>query len=604
MINITEANKAKWNASTESKSLVIRFPNDNITITNSDIVAESLTLEEALNEDPVLTFTGCIASRLSFEIADIVQDLRGHLVTAEISIGSQAAVPLFYGYVDTQDNLSHQDVVTRFECYDPMVSRVNEVDVTEWYNGLSFPLTVKAFRDALCTELGITQRTIILPNDGLYISEKTIDDEAISGGQLLRFICQLNGVFGHFDRYGYFEYKQLIPIQKGVYPSTDLYPSSDLYPSRENFNIDASAIYTAIKYEPFEVSLITGVKIIDSYGTVGGSYGSPDNVLTISENPLAWAVNMSEAAENLGVQVEGMQFVPSDTALIGLPYLECGDAVFINTMKNVVRSYILSRTLTGIQAITDEFRCRSDKNQPVYTESTETQISRNNDNIVENAAEIQRNYLYTDELVADSIRAEAIRTDSLVANSIQAEAIRTNNLVAQRIQAEELRTNQLVANSIEAEQARVNSLIAQRIQAEEIRTNSLVSSSISASETRTDRLLASKADVTDITAVNGRINNLNTELIHTNQVLAQKANIADLNAITISASQITSGTISASRISADTVIGKLAGNTVSCGKISAGTCDIGGGNLSGSVTCGRQTIATQDWVNANFQKKS
>ena len=583
MINITEANKAKWNASTESKSLVIRFPNDNITITNSDIVAESLTLEEALNEDPVLTFTGCIASRFSFEIADIVQDLRGHLVTAEISIGTQAAVPLFYGYVDTQDNLSHQDVVTRFECYDPMVSRVNASDVTEWYNALSFPLTVKAFRDALCTELGITQRTIILPNDGLYISTKTIDDEAISGGQLLRYICQLNGVFGHFDRYGYFEYKQLIPIQKGVYPSTDLYPSPDLYPSRENFNIDASAIYTAIKYEPFEVELITGVKIIDSYGTVGGSYGSPDNVLTISENPLAWAVNMSEAAENLGVQVEGMQFVPSDTALIGLPYMECGDAIFVNTYKNMVRSYILSRTLTGIQAITDEFRCRSDKKQPVYTESTETQISRNNDNIVENAAEIQRNYLYTDQLVANSVQAEAVRTNNLVAQKIQAEETRTNTLVANSIQVEALRTNQLVANSISASEVRTSNLITQKISAEETRTNTLVANSINTSEARTDRLLANKADVSDITAVNGRISNLNSELVNTNRVLAQKANITDLNAANARINNLAASSITTSYLYSNDITVKslyawngniqgsaLIGSTVNCDRISMG----------------------------------
>ena len=528
MINISDANKAKWNTSADHKVLTITFPDDNVTITNSDIVSESLNLEEAINEDNVLTFTGCIASRFSFEVADIIQDLRGHRLTASISIGGESAVPLFYGYVDTQDNLSHQDVVTKFECYDPLVSKINEVDVTAWYNGLSFPRTVRNFRDAFFTHLGITQRVVSLPNDGLQMTGKTIDDEAITGGQIIKYICQLNGVFGQFDREGYFTYRKLTPITKALYPAVDLYPSPDLFPSRENHNADASSIYSAIRYEPFEVDKISKVNIVDSSGVIKGSYGSGANAYTIADNPLAWAVNMTTAAQNIYNAIYGIWFVPSEIGAVGLPYIECGDIVFINTMKNIVRSYVLSRSLTGIQAIADAYRCNSDKKQPIYKESIETQIQRNADDIVE-----------TQEMAVELVEEEAARTNTLVANEIQAEVTRTNTLVANSIEAEATRTNTLVANSIEAEATR---------------TNTLVANSISASETRTDQLIATKASISDLNATNATISTLNTEIVNTNTVVAQKANITDLNAVSARVGTLEANSITTSYLESNTVV--------------------------------------------------
>ena len=617
MININNTNKAKWNASTESKTLTISFPDDNVTITNSDLLVESLTLEEAINEDEVLNFTGCIASRISFEVADIVQDLRGHLVTAEIKIGTQAAVPLFYGYVDTQDNLSHQDVVTKFEAYDPLVSRVNEVDVTEWYNALSFPRTVKSFRNAFFSYLGLSQRSITLPNDGLQMSGKTIDDKAITGGQILKYICQLNGVFGQFDRYGYFKYKELLPIERGLYPATDLYPATNLYPARESAQIDATAIYTALKYEPFEVDMIEKVNIVGSDGTIQGSYGSGDNAYTISDNPLAWAVNMTTAAENIFVQVSGLWFVPAEVAAIGLPYLECGDALFISAAKNTVRTYICSRTLSGIQAIADEFRCKSEKDYPVYKESAKTQRQRNADDIKQTnedmeegldeareytddsiADEAERSDAYadnavylekirTDSLVASSIEAEAIRTNSLVASSIQAEEVRTNTLVAQKIQAEETRTNTLVANSIQAEETRTNTLVANSIQAEATRTNTLIANSIQAEETRTNTLIAQKIQAEETRTNTLVANSIQAEETRTNNLLAEKAsiqwvngNFADFNYLntnyltagSISATYATINNVSATYAtiqSLEAVDGKF--NNLNASKITSGT---------------------------------
>lgn len=555
MINISEANKAKWNASTGFKTVTIEFPDDDITISNGDIVRESLELEEAIEEGHNLSFTGCIASRLSFEIADIVQDLRGHLVTAKIRIDSETAIPLFYGYIDSQDNLSHQDVITKFEAYDPLVSKINEVDVTAWYNGLTFPLSVKAFRDAFFLALDIPQKEALLINDSLIISEKTITSETITGGQIIKYICQLNAVFGQFDREGYFRYIALAPMTEGLYPAVDLYPAQDLYPSRENASIDGSSFYNQIRYEPFVVDSIEKVKIIASDGTVGGAYGDGSNTFTIHDNPLAWAVNMAEAAENIFVNITDLAFTPAEMGLVGLPYIECGDTTFINTMKNIVRSYVLSRSLSGIQAITDTFSCPSDKVQPVYKETQKTEISRNKDEIKENSEAIVETHDYVDTsveaeaaradaFVVSKIQAEEIRTNTLVANSVQAEAVRANNLIASSISASEIRTDSLIASSIraeeiradraiataiEAEEIRADSLIASSVQAEAVRANNLIASKIQAEETRTNTLVANSIQAEAIRTNNLVSSKIGSEVIRTNNLLAEKADLTYVN---------------------------------------------------------------------------
>ena len=518
MINISETNRAKWNTSTGFKTVTIEFPEDEIEISNGDIIRESLDLEEAIEKEQNLTFTGCIASRLSFEIADIVQDLRGHLVTAQIRIDSETAIPLFYGYIDSQDNLSHQDVITRFEAYDPLVSKINEVDVTAWYNGLSFPLSVKAFRDSFFTALDIPQEEALLINDSLIINEKTITAETITGGQIVKFICQLNAVFGQFDREGTFRYIALAPMTKGLYPAVDLYPAQDLYPSRENANIDASSIYSSIQYEPFTVDSIEKVKIIDSDGTVGGSFGTGANVYTIHDNPLAWAVNMDEAAQNILVNITNLDFTPSETALAGLPYMECGDAVFINTMKNIVRSYILSRHLSGIQAISDQFSCQSEKDQPVYRETAKTETSRNSDNIEKNEQAIEETHNYVDT----SVEAEAARSDAFTNNAVADEAVRVNNLIAQKIQAEEIRTNNLVATKIEAEEIRANNFTVQKVNAEAIRTNELVATKIEAEEIRANSFTVQKVNAEEVRANNLITQKIQAEEIRANSFTTQK----------------------------------------------------------------------------------
>ena len=123
MLNVSEATKTAYAGSSVPKSLKISFPDRNIVYTNADIISESFSLQEVLENDSNLTFKGCIASQCKFKVVGLVTDLRGEWVEVTIQAGDPEEIdeiPLFAGYVDSQDNETHTDISTELTCYDPL----------------------------------------------------------------------------------------------------------------------------------------------------------------------------------------------------------------------------------------------------------------------------------------------------------------------------------------------------------------------------------------------------------------------------------------------------------------------------------------------------
>ena len=463
MLPISDTSKRNWIIGTQAKTLLVSFPDLNLTLTNDSIVSESLSLTEELEQNNNLTFTGCIASRLSLKVRALTQDVRGQKVVVTIQIGTDTPLPLFIGRIDSQDNLSHRDVLTSLEAYDDLV-RVNNTDVKAWYESLTFPMTVAAFRASFWSYLGITEEITTLPNDSLEMT-KTITDEVINAGKIAKWICQLNARYGRINRAGNFEYVKLTPITEGLYPANDLYPAEDLYPSDENFDSEfTNGTYNSVEYEPFKTAPITGVYIWDMGGINQGQAGASGNVFSIADNPLSWAVNMMTAAANIFAEIKDVQFIPADISAIGLPYIEVGDIIMFHTDENMIRTYILSRTLNGIQVLTDAFRSDSDEYLTVYKESVATATSKNGKSILEIQADIvQMNTLIADRATINQLNAVSARVGSLEAdhvsvsslnavdakvNNLSAIAITTQNLSAQTISANQIRGGTISGNLI------------------------------------------------------------------------------------------------------------------------------------------------------------
>lgn len=512
MLNVTAETKSAY-LDNSDKVVTITVPNRNVTFTNDDISTESLTLTESIESERSLTFKGCISSQLKFKVADIVTDLRGEYIEAKIQAGETEEIPLFKGYIDEQNNQTHEDVITEFICYDVLYS-VGGRNMQTWVDSLNFPMSVKNFRNALFSQLGITQENKTLINDGLTISANILGFlENPTALDLMRWVCQLNAVFGQIGRDGQFKYRELKEISQGLYPSETTYPSPTTYPSAENAGLVLlSSQYISVQYEPFFAEKITKVAIFDSGGIDEGQAGSGSNVLSIVDNPIAFSVNMMSAARAILAKVGDIKY---DSVIslkaVGFPYIECGDVYACNTRLNIIRSFILNRVLTGIQALYDSYSSDSDRTQPPVKSTATTSINANRKSIL----------------------------------SIQADIV----------EIKELKANKATVDELTAREAAFENATAQNFNV-------------------TNQLIATKATIQDLNATNIRVNTLNGEIANVKQLDAQKATIQDLNTVNgkidnLSAIAITTQNLSAQSISAAKITAAtINGNYVSWQKIS------------------------------------
>lgn len=454
MIDITDATKNKYLGDSSDKQLVISLPNVNVTYTNDDIIQESLSIEEWIEKGNVLSFTGCFASQAKFTVAHIASDYRGQYCEISITADNTETIPLFKGYVDSQDNQTKEDIQTKFTCYDALYSMGGK-DVQAWVDSLGTSMTVKQLRDSLFTYIGIEQENVSLICDNYSVNLTTFKSfcDNPTGVTVMQWICKLNGRFGQIGRDGKFHYRELLPISKGTYPSTETFPSLETYPSAENAGMIIDPDYytqNGLEYEPYETAKITKVVIVDGGGISQGIAGTGDNALIIQDNPLASSVSMTSAARAILAKIDQLNYIPvKKFELRGLPWLECGDSLMSYTKRYTIRTFILHRVLSGIQSLMDSFESDGDQYRPDYKPTAITKINADRKTIIEIQADVAQfkditaqNFTAVNGKI-DNLSAIAITTQNLSAQNISADQITAGTLNVDRIQASSINASKL-----------------------------------------------------------------------------------------------------------------------------------------------------------------
>ena len=492
MYSVNQTTKDAYKSDSSHKELVVRIPSANITLTNDDILEDSLELKESIENSDNLSFQGCIASSLKFECFNLVEDtLIGAWIECDITADETQTIPLFRGYISEVTNATHEEFTTEIRAYDALY-KINNTDVTSWYNSLTFPMSMIAFRNSFFTRVGVTQLPDYLPNDGLTIV-KGIEDKVITGDAIIKAICQINGRYGRIGRSGLFEYVHLVEGTEALYPREDLYPADDIYPAAENaLDSVAKAYYSEISFENYRVSPITKVQLVIKDGSIGAVAGSGTNIFTVKNNPLIWglsAANLNAAAANLYNSIQGLWYTPSDIKCVGLPYVECGDFVMMSARRSIIRAYVLSRTLKGIQILADSFSADGDRYQPAYIPDVQTQTNANAQAITNETSRAK-----TAEASEASTRQAQINSEaSTRQNQINAVNVRCDNLNAKDAQIESLVATKATISDLQATNANVSNL--------------------SARVANVQNLVATKANITDLNATNARVSNLEANRI-------------------------------------------------------------------------------------------
>lgn len=227
-------------------------------------------------------------------------------------------------------------------------------------------ITVKEMRESLLKHLGILYEVQDLPNDTMLV-EKTVEpsEGSLTGTSILKYLCEVNGGFGRINRNGKFEV--LLLGSMGLYPEETLYPEEDLYPMSGSDNYEYFGMsdeeerpeFKNTTYEEYIVYSPTCITIkgdSDDYGTTVGDNTS--NPYVLSGNILLYGKgveSLQEVGKNILEYLQYVSYKPNTTTLQGLPYMEVGDMYSLDKQNDSVDSYIFSRTLSGVQALSDEY---------------------------------------------------------------------------------------------------------------------------------------------------------------------------------------------------------------------------------------------------------
>lgn len=362
------------------KQLSIVTDDGQIHITNNELHQEQFELTESLCSESELTFGSCEAGMVKFTVSNIFSGLKDKWITIQMVLAGNTANPFQIGrykvYSDTPEaDRTKRDIVA----YDTLYDMIN-ADVAEWYNTLlpdkDSTTTMKAFRNSFFGHFGIEQADIQLVNDGVKV-EKTVEPEELSGATVLNCICEINGCFGHIGRDGRFHYIYLEQEIQGLYPRNDLYPADDLYPREPKSMRIGKNLYISARYEDFLVKSIDKLQIRKEEDDIGVIVGSGTNAYVIQDNFLVYGKGNEELtgiANNIYEKIRGIIYRPFSADCKGNLCIEVGDAVRLPTRYEIIESYVLKRTLKGIQALRDEYEATGEEYRSTQANSVHKSI--------------------------------------------------------------------------------------------------------------------------------------------------------------------------------------------------------------------------------------
>lgn len=397
-----------WDSATD-KQMVISVVGTNQKIDNSMLEIGTFALEESLCSESELKFGACEANCVKFTARNTAGNIIGKTISIEETIDGDSQNPMPYGVFKVASDVPTADRTKRqITAYDAMYDIIN-TDVKAWYAGLSFPMTLKQFRDSFFTYLGIAQVETNLVNDSMTVNKTIVatqtddssavtEESSISGKTVVTAICEINGCFGNINRNGKFEYVFLKAITSALYPAEDLFPADNLFPSDANTE-SMTGHYITFDYEDFQSKAITQLEIKTSNDNAGAIVGTAGNNYSITGNFLVsdkTGAELEQIANNLLPIMKQAVYTPiKSCTCVGNPCLTLGEPIRFNTTREIVETYLLQRTLTGVQSKRDSISAQGTQTHSAKVNSirdTIESVERRTGKLERNADHLQSTY--------------------------------------------------------------------------------------------------------------------------------------------------------------------------------------------------------------------
>ena len=442
-----------WDSATD-KQMVISVVGTNQKIDNSMLEIGTFALEESLCSESELKFGACEANCVKFTARNTAGNIIGKTISIEETIDGDSQNPMPYGVFKVASDVPTADRTKRqITAYDAMYDIIN-TDVKSWYAGLSFPMTLKAFRDSFFSHIGIEQAAAMLPNDSMTVNKTLVatqtddssavtEEPAISGKTVVTAICEINGCFGNINREGKFEYVFLEEITSALYPAEDLFPADNLFPADANTE-SMTGHYITFDYEDFQSKAITQLEIKTSENNAGAIVGIAGNNYSITGNFLVsdkTGAELEQIANNLLPIMAKAAYTPiKSCTCVGNPCLTLGEPIRFNTTRKIVETYLLQRTLTGVQSKRDSISAQGTQTHSAKVNSirdTIESVQKRTSKLERNADHLQSTYEDLEEQTnskfeqtAESITAEITNrqnADNVISASLELKVGKNDN---------------------------------------------------------------------------------------------------------------------------------------------------------------------------------
>ena len=409
---------------------VIKFPS--VTITNETIHQESVSIKQAITGDGDLEFGGCIASTFEFEVSEVLlEELKGQEFTAELLVNNGDAARIKMGTytaeIVTQVDDNDYKKVVGYDAFYKM-----QEDVTEWYNDYfkkTPETTLGKFVNDLLEYFGVSSVTKSFANDNISISKTVEATNGITGQVLLKMACVLAGGFGVINRDGKFEIIYL--DEETLFPEENLYPEETLYPEDSSYeylglNDGKEEVsypeYRTVTYEEYNVQPATCLKLATDKDDVGAVIGDDlSNPFIITGNYFLYGKTTDELkkiGEKIAYKILSITYRPCDITADGMIWLDLGSRLALEKKNDDIITYLFSRELKGIQALTDTISAKGTEyrsnevtaNEEILNLKTKTlRIIKNTEELSANLKDLSDDTEASIKLVNEGIALEVKR---------------------------------------------------------------------------------------------------------------------------------------------------------------------------------------------------
>lgn len=526
MKNFSESDRNIWLSDFSRKNYTAVI--DGVEYGEEIISTESIKITEILEDGTQLNFIGCKARKLEVAIINTSTEFvnKSIVIKATASLGESTTeeVLLFSGTVAAVKQKSQSDIMVTLTAYDHMAD-VIEMDLAEWYKGLTFPMSLRAFRQALPAELRVKDE--VLPFDDVVI-EKTVEPDILPAKEVLGAISSMNGRFCTCNTEGEVIFKELLKYDyHTLNPEDDLYPAEDLFPQNPSTVAEhiAETEYINAAYEDYIVATIDKVQIRSEENDIGAIYGTGANAYVLQGNFLLFGKGTEELtgiAQRLLSIVEGILYSPAKIECKGRPWVELGDLVRVFTETKVVYSYVLQRVWSGMNFISDTYQSKQTclRSEQVNTVNTQIVQLRGKANKLTRDIEHLSSEIYNEEgnsKIEQNAQAISARVEKTGGSQSFSWELLADGFVLKCGNTEVFRcdANGITVNGY-ATAAQINSANA-NIQA------------LYANEATLGNLIAEKASISALNSTNANVSNLNVGVANLNNAVAGKLTTSELS---------------------------------------------------------------------------